>query len=410
MVRASNVLTELKAGAVLSEDEKMKLLEVLLKMMEQDPAKICIGAAAECIAYLVKTDSEKVVEMTYKRLGLMLMDSGKDSLKARDARDYAEICLIQCISNTLKNRGAIAMNAVTMYVVTGCQQKTDVALKQESARVLLELLKKFSAFLNPKQRDAVQTCLWDQTSSADEAILSNLPQAIGHLAAFCDTNATDKIARQLQKGLNESYNKNDLTGMELQLRILRSIAVHAPSFGKFIVAFSDLLFKIVKLESNVDDDDAVQTLYRLRASALDAFGAFITSSPRQIERCVDGIIETCMENLKFDPNYNDVENDGVDSKFADQMDADDPFGDDPFGDGADDEMFDDDMDDNDEADEDSSWKVRKSAADTIKALVVSKPKLLKTLYMKCCNKLAERFSERIGATATSVIQCFDELL
>ena len=53
------MLTELKAGAVLSEDEKMKLLEVLLKMMEQDPAKICIGAAAECVAYLVKTDSEK---------------------------------------------------------------------------------------------------------------------------------------------------------------------------------------------------------------------------------------------------------------------------------------------------------------------------------------------------------------
>ena len=153
------------------------------------------------------------------------MDSGKGSLKVREARDYAEICLIQCIANTPKKMGAIAMNAVTMYVVTGCQQKKDVSLTQESTRVLLELLKKFSAFLNPQQRDAVQKCLWQQTSSADEAILSNLPQAIGHLAAFCDSNATDKIVRQLQSGLNKAYEKTNLTGMELQLRILRSVAV-----------------------------------------------------------------------------------------------------------------------------------------------------------------------------------------
>ena len=225
MVRASNCLTELKAGAVLSESDRMKLLDMLLKMMEQDPAKICIGAAAECIAFLVKTDSEKTIETVYKRLGLMLMDSDKGSLKSREARDYAEICLIQCIANTPKKMGAIAMNAVTMYVVTGCQQKKDVSLTQESTRVLLELLKKFSAFLNPQQRDAVQKCLWQQTSSADEAILSNLPQAIGHLAAFCDSNATDKIVRQLQSGLNKAYEKTNLTDMELQLRILRSVAV-----------------------------------------------------------------------------------------------------------------------------------------------------------------------------------------
>ena len=159
----------------------------------------------------------------------------------------------------------------------------------------------------------------------------------------------------------------------------------------------------------MDDDDAVEASHRLRASSLDVFGAFITSSPRQIETCVDGIIETCMENLKFDPNFNEMD-DETESKLADQMDVDDPFGDDPFGDDGGMDMFEDDAGENDEADEDSSWKVRKAAADTIKSLVLSKPTLLKKLYLKCCNNLAERFSERIGSTAVSVIQCFDEML
>ena len=78
-----------------------------------------------------------------------------------------------------------------------------------------------------------------------------------------------------------------------------------------------------------NDDDAVEASHRLRASSLDVFGAFITSSPRQIETCVDGIIETCMENLKFDPNFNEMD-DETESKLADQMDVDDPFGDDPL--------------------------------------------------------------------------------
>ena len=98
-----------------------------------------------------------------------------------------------------------------------------------------------------------------------------------------------------------------------------------------------------------------------------------------------------MENLKFDPNFNEMD-DETESKLADQMDVDDPFGDDPFGDDGDMDMFEDDAGENDEADEDSSWKVRKAAADTIKSLVLSKPKLLKKLYSKCCNNLAERFS------------------
>ena len=115
-------------------------------MMEQDPAKICIGAAAECIAFLVKTDSEKAIETVYKRLGLMLMDSDKGSLKSREARDYAEICLIQCIANTPKKMGAIAMNAVTMYVVTGCQQKKDVSLSQESTEFFWNFSRNFLHF------------------------------------------------------------------------------------------------------------------------------------------------------------------------------------------------------------------------------------------------------------------------
>ena len=78
--------------------------------------------------------------------------------------------------------------------------------------------------------------------------------------------------------------------------------------------------------------------------------------------------------------------------------TDDPFADDPFGDDGGADMFEDETGDNDEADEDSSWKIRKAAADTIKSLVVSKPTLLKKLYLKCCENLAERFSERIGST------------
>jgi len=64
----------------------------------------------------------------------------------------------------------------------------------------------------------------------------------------------------------------------------------------------------------------------------------------------------------------------------------------------------------DDAEQDNSWKVRKSAVETIGVLTRLRPELLKRLYRQCASKLVDRFTEPVGVVVNSVLVCFGDML
>lgn len=404
MVRVSNTTNVLKSGVTLSKEQQLKLLKGLMHIMGKDDEKKVISAGAECISQLAASAADATLREIFTRLGRMLMDKSEGSLIKRGARDFAEICLLQCIDNVSDESGTVVTSSLLQYVIAGCRDKSDSELQQQSARVLLGLLKRFSAYLGKDQRDEVINCLWEQTMSDDEAVLSSLPDAIGHLAETSNEATLASTYEKLRNILSDASDKRDLKMVNLSLRILKFVVKSSTSTkGDFINTFSKLLFNIVDIDTtDEDEDDVLELTYEVRASTLEVFQSFLENYPIQTPiEIIDDIIAVCLKNAAFDPNI---------SSATPVQDSEDEDDDDPFG-GDDDLGFASDAEEGDvDMDEDNSWKVRKASADTIRSLVRARPEQLKNLYRRCCVTIIDRFSERVGVVTVAVLQCFEEML
>jgi cullin-associated NEDD8-dissociated protein 1 len=67
--------------------------------------------------------------------------------------------------------------------------------------------------------------------------------------------------------------------------------------------------------------------------------------------------------------------------------------------------FEDDDGANDD-DDDTSWKVRRGAVKTIEAIVISRPELLKEIYMNYAREIVSRFKERDDNVKCNVLETF----
>lgn len=145
----------------------------------------------------------------------------------------------------------------------------------------------------------------------------------------------------------------------------------------------------------------------LRESCFAGFESFIIRCPVEIQGHIPKIIEAALAYMKYDPNYSygdDDETDGTDSANIDYEEEDDE-------DELDEGFSDDDLEDVSD-DEDESWKVRRSAIRTLRAVVdsmKSDPIRLWTEY-GVAGALVKRFKEREENCRVDVIDCFTRLL
>lgn len=71
--------------------------------------------------------------------------------------------------------------------------------------------------------------------------------------------------------------------------------------------------------------------------------------------------------------------------------------------------FEDDEGANDD-DDDTSWKVRRAAIKTIEAIIISRPELLREIYMNYSREMVSRFKERDDNVKCNVLEAFQALL
>jgi cullin-associated NEDD8-dissociated protein 1 len=151
----------------------------------------------------------------------------------------------------------------------------------------------------------------------------------------------------------------------------------------------------------------------LRESCFLGFESFLLSCPALVEPHLAAIVQSALSYMSYDPNYSygDDDDDEEDDPMAAQ-DEDNEYEDDEEDDLADE--YDDDDDD------DESWKVRRSAIRTLRAVVEAKQHCPVTLWTTAYSvqgqslvvpaALVQRFKEREENCRVGVIDCFTQLL
>lgn len=113
--------------------------------------------------------------------------------------------------------------------------------------------------------------------------------------------------------------------------------------------------------------------------------------PTEISSYVPSIMTRALELVKYDPNYVDDSDDDVDME-DDEFDDDDDF-DDAYSD-----------------DEDDSWKIRRSSAKVLQALISTRQDLIVSFYKTAAPTLVSRFSEREESVRLEVLAAVEALL
>ncbi|GFZ51807.1 hypothetical protein JCM24511_09575 [Saitozyma sp. JCM 24511] len=135
---------------------------------------------------------------------------------------------------------------------------------------------------------------------------------------------------------------------------------------------------------DLEDCEAVE-------GALVAIEVLVLRCPTEITPYVAPLTQKALQLVKYDPNYAELSDDDVDMDEDDEFD--DDFEEDAYAD-----------------DEDVSWKVRRSAAKLLHALIGTRNELLFDFYKGAAPTLIARFSEREESVRLEVLSAFEALL
>ncbi|KAK4683892.1 hypothetical protein P7C73_g6321, partial [Tremellales sp. Uapishka_1] len=208
-------------------------------------------------------------------------------------------------------------------------------------------------------------------------------RAIPTLSALVNCSSPESFDTQLKativKGLQgDAESRRVWTGVVASLA--RGQNVH--KIGGLVIE-GQVMECILTQTQDVEDNEAVE-------GALVALEVLVSRCPLEVGRFITPIVSKAMELLKYDPNY-----------------AGDDSDEDMDGDDEDDDDFDDDAYSDDE---DVSWKIRRSAAKLLFALIGSRNELILDFYRSLAPVLISRFNEREESVRLEVLAAFEVLL
>ena len=265
----------------------------------------------------------------------------------------------------------------------------------EAVDVLIEVVRCFGPMLQPIEVEALQAILVGilDSEKPSSVVKKRSVVAVSILALHLTDPELSGFVSQLIENLRNPH----LTPVQrrLYITILGSLARSIPSrFGPYLKALAPFVFAALsqreleeQLEVSAEDGEADSEVDDVREAALVALEGFLASCGSEMRNFTEETISSALRFLKYDPNYNDDDDEEMSGTQSDEDDMDD-FGDEFEAD----DGFDEDDDD------DASWKVRRCAAKTLYTLISTRGSgdLLDdgTLYSQIAPVLVQRFNER----------------
>ena len=282
----------------------------------------------------------------------------------------------------------------------------------EAVDVLIEVVRCFGPMLREPEVAAFQELLIGilETDRAGSVVKKRAVVAVSILALYLTDTALSGFVTHLMEGLKNPH----LTPVQrrLYITILGSMARSIPArFGKNLKTLAPFVLAALseqelaeQLENSAEDGEPDPEIDDVRESALVALEGFLASCGTEMRVYTEETIAAALRFLKYDPNYNDDDDEEMGGTQSDEDDMGD------FGDDDDYEAeagFDDD-------DDDASWKVRRCAAKALYTLISTRGSgdLLDdgTLYTQVAPVLVQRFNEREENVRLEVIATMSSLI
>lgn len=374
----NDLMTELQKDSIkLDDDSERKVVKMLLRLLEDKNGEVQ-NLAVKCLGPLVNKVKEYQVETIVDAL-CSNMVSEKEQL-----RDISSIGLKTVISELPLASSALAANVckrITGRLSSAIEKQEDVSVQLEALDILADLLSRFGGLLICFHT-TILAALLPQLSSPRQAVRKRTIVALSHLVMSCNHPLYAKLIDFLLDGLSRN------TSTSTTRTYIQCIAAICRQAGHRFGEHIERVMPLIVQYSREEDDE-------LREYCLQAFEAFVHRCPKEITPHINTITGLCLQYITYDPNYN-YDDEGDDGEDGIVMETEEE-GDD---------------DDNDEYsdDDDMSWKVRRSAAKCLEAVIATRHELLCDFYRTVSPALIARFKEREENVKSDIFHAYMALL
>lgn len=252
------------------------------------------------------------------------------------------------------------------------------SLQLGAIEIFSDLLLRFGSEMSvyyPK----IKKALLPQLKNTRNAVSTRAITCLSYMTSTCSNELFEETIKDLIEQLTSSSSDKS----RVYINCLTSICKQS---GTRLSAHIPVLFDLVLVNIEHNDDD-------LKEACLQALEAFVLKCSNVMQEFIRKIVQLSLKYLTYDPNYNyDDENDDEDMEMDNDAEEDNV---------SDDEQSDDD---------DMSWKVRRAAAKTLEAVIVTRLDLLEEFYEVIAPVLIVQFKERIEFVKVEIISAYISLL
>ncbi|KAM7096038.1 cullin-associated NEDD8-dissociated protein 1-like isoform 3-T3 [Ciconia maguari] len=376
----NDLMMELQKDSIkLDEDSEKKVVKMLLKLLEDKNGEVQ-NLAVKCLGPLVGKVKEYQVETIVDTLCTNML-SDKEQL-----RDISSIGLKTVISelppaSTGSTMTANVCKKITAQLTGAIGKQEDVSVQLEALDILSDMLSRLGGTLY-SFHSSILNCLLPQLTSPRLAVRKRAIIALGHLVLTCSGN----IFSELTEHLLAELKKNESTSTTRTY--IQCVAGISRQAGHRVGEHLEKIIPLIVQYCNVEDDE-------LREYCFQAFESFVRRCPKEIDPHIPNVMGLCLKYITFDPNYN---YDNEEEEEEEMMETEN---------GEDEEQ---ESDDEYSDDDDISWKVRRSAAKCLEAIVSSRHDLLQDFYKTLSPVLISRFKEREENVKADIFSAYISLL
>ncbi|KAJ6648464.1 Cullin-associated NEDD8-dissociated protein 1 [Pseudolycoriella hygida] len=370
----NDLMNELQKDNIKLDDEiEKKVVKMVLRLLEDKNGEVQ-NQAVKCLGPVVNRVKEFQVEV--------IVDSLCTNMVSNDEqlRDISSIGLKTVISEMPQHSNSLAPNVCQRITgkLSNAIEKEDVSVKLEALDIMADMLTRFGDLLYTFH-DTILKALVPQLGSARQAVRKRTIVALSHLLITCSNSSYNKVIQHLLDGLEKRQNPGTI---RTHIQCLASICRQS---GYRLCSHIDRAMNMLTEFSNQEDDE-------LREYCLQACEAFVYRCPEAIASHIPVVVKICLNYITYDPNYNYEADDGDGNTSMDTEEEED----------VDSEEYSD--------DDDMSWKVRRSAAKCLEAVISTQTDLLEEFYRTLSPALIARFKEREENVKSDIFHAYVALL
>uniref|UniRef100_A0A8V5HEU4 Uncharacterized protein n=1 Tax=Melopsittacus undulatus TaxID=13146 RepID=A0A8V5HEU4_MELUD len=299
-------------------------------------------------------------------------------------RDISSIGLKTVISELPPTSTGTTMTAnvckkITAQLTGAIGKQEDVSVQLEALDILSDMLSRLGGTLY-SFHSSILNCLLPQLTSPRLAVRKRAIIALGHLVLTC----SGSIFSELTEHLLAELKRNESTSTTRTY--IQCVAGISRQAGHRIGEHLEKIIPLIVQYCNVEDDE-------LREYCFQAFESFVRRCPKEMDPHIPNVMGLCLKYITFDPNYNYDNEEEEEMMETENGEDEEQESDDEYSD-----------------DDDISWKVRRSAAKCLEAIVSTRHDLLQDFYKTLSPVLISRFKEREENVKADIFSAYISLL